>query len=97
MALNQRPPAVRNQGEGTAFTEPTQPLRANASGFHSPRHQRRVRLRITAILSNVAFITYGALNWLPPVLALHLLLLPVNVDSTISTVWSLRLPSLSAF
>jgi hypothetical protein len=36
------------------------------------------RLRILAILSNIAFITYGALVWLPPVLGLHLLLLPLN-------------------
>jgi len=35
-------------------------------------------LRILAIFSNVAFITYGFLVWLPPVLYLHLLLLPVN-------------------
>jgi hypothetical protein len=35
-------------------------------------------LRVLAIVSNVAFITYGALVWLPPVLCLHLLLLPVN-------------------
>jgi hypothetical protein len=31
-----------------------------------------------AILSNIAFISYGALVWLPPVLGLHLLLLPLN-------------------
>jgi hypothetical protein len=36
-------------------------------------------LRITAILSNVAFISYGALQWLPPVIGLHLLLLPINL------------------
>ncbi len=36
-------------------------------------------LRIIAILSNVAFIAYGALDWLPPVLCLHMLLLPLNV------------------
>jgi hypothetical protein len=36
------------------------------------------RLRILAILSNIAFISYGALVWLPPVLSLHLLLLPLN-------------------
>jgi hypothetical protein len=36
-------------------------------------------LRTVAIFSNVAFILYGALNWLLPVLALHLLLLPLNV------------------
>ena len=36
------------------------------------------RLRMVAILSNIAFISYGALVWLPPVLSLHLLLLPLN-------------------
>jgi hypothetical protein len=36
------------------------------------------RLRMLAILSNIAFISYGALVWLPPVLGLHLLLLPLN-------------------
>ena len=36
-------------------------------------------LRFVAILSNVAFIGYGALAWLPPVLCLHLLLLPLNI------------------
>ena len=36
-------------------------------------------LRIIAIFSNVAFIAYGALDWLPPVLCLHLLLLPLNL------------------
>ena len=36
-------------------------------------------LRLTAILSNVAFIIYAATNGLVPILALHLLLLPINV------------------
>ena len=36
------------------------------------------RLRILAILSNIGFISYGALVWLPPVLGLQLLLLPLN-------------------
>jgi hypothetical protein len=36
------------------------------------------RLRTLAILSNIVFISYGALVWLPPVLGLHLLLLPIN-------------------
>jgi len=36
-------------------------------------------LRITAILSNIAFITYGALYPLPPIIGLHLLLLPINL------------------
>jgi hypothetical protein len=35
-------------------------------------------LRMLAILSNIAFVSYGALVWLPPVLGLHLLL-PLNV------------------
>lgn len=35
-------------------------------------------LRVLGISSNIAFITYGVLAWLPPVLCLHLLLLPVN-------------------
>jgi hypothetical protein len=35
-------------------------------------------LRVLAILSNIAFIAYGILDWLPPVLCLHVLLLPVN-------------------
>ena len=36
-------------------------------------------LRIGAILSNVAFIAYGILGWLPPVFFLHLILLPLNI------------------
>jgi hypothetical protein len=35
-------------------------------------------LRILAIFSNVGFVTYGYLYWLPPVFCLHLFLLPVN-------------------
>jgi hypothetical protein len=35
-------------------------------------------LRLLAIAGNVAFIAYGTIVWLPPVLCLHLLLLPVN-------------------
>jgi len=36
-------------------------------------------LRLTSIMSNVALIAYGAANGLVPILALHLLLLPINV------------------
>jgi len=36
-------------------------------------------LRIIGIFSNIAFIAYGFLAWLPPVFCLHLLLLPINV------------------
>jgi hypothetical protein len=35
-------------------------------------------LRVLAIVSNIAFVTYGVLVWLPPVFCLHLLLLPIN-------------------
>jgi hypothetical protein len=35
-------------------------------------------LRATAIASNVAFIAYGALAAVPPVLLLHVVLLPIN-------------------
>ena len=38
-----------------------------------------VALRYVAIASNLAFIAYGALADIGPVLVLHLLLLPVNV------------------
>lgn len=37
------------------------------------------RLRATAIVSNLAFIAYGALLGLLPVLVLHLVLLPLNM------------------
>jgi len=36
-------------------------------------------LRTIAIFSNIAFITYGALDWIMPVLCLHLMLLPLNI------------------
>jgi hypothetical protein len=35
-------------------------------------------LRVLAIFSNIAFVTYGMLVWLPPVFCLHLVLMPVN-------------------
>jgi hypothetical protein len=37
-----------------------------------------VNLRIVAICSNIAFIMYGFLLGLPPVLILHVILLPLN-------------------
>jgi hypothetical protein len=41
------------------------------------------RLRVLAICANVAFVAYGASAGLMPVLALHLMLAPVNI-------WRLR-------
>ena len=35
--------------------------------------------RTIAILSNLAFITNGTIEWLPPVLFLRLVLLPLNI------------------
>jgi hypothetical protein len=37
------------------------------------------RMRPLAVATNLAFIGYGAWAALPPVLALHLLLLPINL------------------
>ena len=37
-----------------------------------------VNLRIVAICSNVAFITYAVMLNLPPILILHVILLPLN-------------------
>jgi hypothetical protein len=36
-------------------------------------------LRILAIFTNMAFLTYGILAWLPPVICLHVVLFPINV------------------
>jgi hypothetical protein len=36
-------------------------------------------LRTIAVFSNLAFIVYGTIEWLPPVLFLHLVLLPLNI------------------
>jgi CRP/FNR family transcriptional regulator, cyclic AMP receptor protein len=41
--------------------------------------QTMLKLRIVAIFSNIAFITYGALTHAVPILVLHVLLLPLNV------------------
>jgi hypothetical protein len=35
-------------------------------------------LRALALVSNVAFLSYGLMAWLPPVFCLHLVLLPIN-------------------
>ena len=43
-------------------------------GCRETRHMRPL-----AISTNLAFIGYGAVAWLPPVLVLHLLLLPINL------------------
>ena len=54
-----------------------------------------IALRWVAIASNLAFIAYGYLENLPPVLLLHLLLLPLNIlrlaqlrQRRIGAVWS---------
>lgn len=38
-----------------------------------------LRLRIAALMANLLFISYGAMLMLVPVLALHLILLPLNI------------------
>ena len=58
-----------------------------------------IALRWVAIASNLAFIAYGYLENLPPVLLLHLLLLPLNIlrlaqlrQRRIGAVWSGIIP-----
>jgi hypothetical protein len=46
------------------------------------------KLRSIALASNVAFITYGCLANLTPVLILHAILLPVNVYRLRQLYWS---------
>ena len=48
-------------------------------------------LRCTAVASNLAFITYGAMSGMGPVLALHLLLLPINVMHLLT--WARQQPA----
>jgi len=43
------------------------------------RSRSRSRSRQVAIASNVAFITYGIVGDVIPVLTLHVLLLPLNI------------------
>lgn len=50
-----------------------------------------VALRIAAIASNLAFISYGALADINPVLLLHLLLLPMNVYRLTQETWGICL------
>lgn len=52
---------------------------ASALVFATFYMKTMLRLRIIAIVSNVAFITYGLLQGLPPILILHLCLLPLNI------------------
>ena len=40
--------------------------------------QQITTLRAVAIASNLMFIAYALVAWLPPVLVLHLMLLPIN-------------------
>jgi hypothetical protein len=52
------------------------------------------RLRWLAIASNLAFIAYAVLADLAPVLVLHLLLLPVNVQRLMA--WRSTVPAAAA-
>lgn len=53
-------------------------------------------LRAVAIASNVAFITYGALAGIHPVLMLHITLLPMNLYRLREALQPAPLPSASA-
>ena len=52
---------------------------ASALVFATFFMRRRARLRQVAIVSNVAFITYGIIGGVTPVLVLHTALLPLNI------------------
>ena len=49
-----------------------------------------VALRAVAIVSNVAFITYGWLVGIDPVLVLHVVLLPTNVWRLVQAIHTRR-------
>ena len=55
-----------------------------------------VNLRIVAICSNVAFITYALMLNLPPILILHVILLPVNGWRLAQELQSRRMVELSS-
>ena len=42
-------------------------------------------LRTTAIASNLAFIAYAAIGYLPPILIFHTILLPMNIMRLVQT------------
>jgi hypothetical protein len=69
----------RLQNEGQAMTTDIAGYIASALVLLTFMTKDMRVLRIVAILSNVAFIAYGALGALPPILLLHLLLLPLNL------------------
>ena len=55
--------------------------------------KRLIPLRVFAITRNVAFILYGYFAGIIPVLALHLVLLPVNVFRLMQAL-TMRLPGI---
>jgi hypothetical protein len=63
---------------------------AAALVFGSFCMKRMIPLRLAAIASNVAFIAYGALAGLTPILTLHLVLLPLNMWRTAEMVRMMR-------
>ncbi len=56
---------------------------ASALVFTTFYMKTMIRLRIAAIASNMLFIAYGFFADLPPILILHLALLPMNVWRTV--------------
>lgn len=55
--------------------------------FRDPRY-----LRTVAVLANLAFIRYGVVSGLMPVLVLHAILLPVNLFRLVEEVQRLQSP-----
>lgn len=52
-------------------------------------------LRLVAILSNILFLLYGYFAHIPPVLFLHVTLLPINVVR-LAALWKLAQPQQSS-
>lgn len=52
-------------------------------------------LRLVAILSNILFLFYGYFAHIPPVLFLHVTLLPINVVR-LTALWKLAYPQQSS-
>jgi hypothetical protein len=52
--------------------------------------RRMLPMRLAALSANAAFIAYGALGGIYPVLTLHLLLLPINTTRCVTELTRLR-------
>jgi len=66
---------------------------ASASVLATFSMRTMISLRITALVSNVLFLVFGALAHVYPVMLLHLVLLPVNAASLLRLCRTSDVPS----